>query len=119
MLYPHPSIEDVVISGGSQYVFPPRGSLTTAEVGPRPCWRSATGRAKRWAGPRGTTHLTSCDAGQRYEPDKPITAHDVYETLILDLDAPSKTTASGADYDALSTHNPDITQSRFSFEVTP
>ncbi len=119
VLYPHPSIEDVVISGGSQYVFPPRGSLTTGEVGTETLLAicNGSGEALGWA--TRDTHLTSCDAGQRYEPDKPITAHDVYETLILDLDAPSKTTASGADYDALSTHNPDITQSRFSFEVTP
>ena len=65
------------------------------------------------------THQTSCDAGYRHEPDKPISTHDVYETLVLDLDAPPKNTPSGADYDALSSHNPHITQSRFSFEVTP
>ena len=113
VLYPHPEMEDVTIKGGSQFVFPPRGSLTTGDVGNETLLAICNASDAALSHAVRDTRQTSCDVGQRYEPDKPITPHAVYETLVLDLDAPAKTTGSGADYDALSTLNPDITQSRY------
>jgi hypothetical protein len=119
VLYPFPGLEDIVIKGGTQYVFPPQGSLRTSEPGLETILAICNGGQKAIETHTRDTSKVSCAADH-----KPISkAHYeavVNETLVLDLNggAPDrKSTLSGADYRAVSDHNPDVTKAQISVVV--
>lgn len=119
VLYPFPGLDDVVIRGGTQYVFPPQGSLRTSEPGLETILAICNGGQKAIDTVTRDTTQVSCAADH-----KPISKDHyetvVNETLVLDLNggAPDrKTTLSGADYRAVSDHNPDVTKAQISVVV--
>lgn len=120
VLYPFPGLPDVVIPGGTQYVFPPQGALRTSEAGLETILAICNGSDAAIKAQRSGTNSVSCSANHQ-----PLTRESytgiVQETLILDLNpggGETPSTISGADYKALSTHNPDVTKAQISVPVT-
>ncbi|MFW2544565.1 DUF4384 domain-containing protein [Primorskyibacter sp. 2E107] len=116
VLYPHPALPDAVIPGGSQYVFPPRGSLKTQYVGVETILAICNGGVQAIQAETRDTSQVSCDVSQnasgvgRYETV-------VNEVLALDL-GDEQQTLSGASFKAVSTHNPDVAKAQISAPVT-
>ncbi|KUF09330.1 DUF4384 domain-containing protein [Pseudoponticoccus marisrubri] len=121
VLYPFPGLEDIVIKGGEQYVFPPRGALRTSEPGLETILAICNGGDKAISAATRDTTKVSCAAGH-----KPISRDQystvVNETLILSLDDEGpdhkKASAPDVDYRALSDHNPDVIKAQISVPVS-
>jgi hypothetical protein len=119
VLYPFPGLDDFVIPGGTQYVFPPKGALRTSEPGMETILAICNGSDAAIRAERRATNAVSCSADHQ-----PLT-RDSYgtllkETLVLDLNGDpdaQQQTASGADYRAVSDHNPDVTKAQISVFV--
>ena len=119
VLYPFPGLEDIVIPGGTQYVFPPRGALRTSEPGLETILAICNGGQSAIDKITRDTSKVSCAAGHK-TVSKDHYEGIVNETLVLDLNAGSKDakkTASGVDYRAVSKHNPDLTKAQISVVV--
>jgi cytochrome c5 len=119
VLYPFPGLEDIVIPGGSQYIFPPRGALRTAEPGLETILAICNGGDAAIEAVTRDTSKVSCSVGhQTVTKDRYESV--VNETLILDLNSggkDKKKTDSGVDYRAVSKHNPDVTKAQISVVV--
>lgn len=119
VLYPFPGLPDVVIKGGSQYVFPPQGALRTSEPGLETVLAICNGSDAAISKERSGTNSVSCSANHQPISRESYTSV-VNETLILDLNpggGDQLSTASGADYRAVSSHNPDVTKAQISVLV--
>ncbi|MBV6637325.1 MAG: DUF4384 domain-containing protein, partial [Mameliella sp.] len=119
VLYPFPGLDDIVIPGGTQYVFPPKGALRTSEPGLETILAICNGGDAAIKKATRDTSKVSCAAGHK-TVSKDHYEGIVKETLILDLDADAKDkkhTASGVDYRAVSKHNPDVTKAQISVVV--
>lgn len=120
VLYPFPGLPDVVIPGGTQYVFPPQGALRTSEPGLETILAICNGSDAAIKAERSGTNTVSCSASHQPLSRETYTGL-VTETLILDLNpggGDDLKTASGADYRAVSSHNPDVTKAQISVVVT-
>ncbi len=117
VLYPHPALPDEVIPGGSQYVFPPRGSLKTQYVGVETILAICNGGSEAIAEETRDTSRVSCDVSQN-ESGEATYKDVVNEVLALDLGSDDKATLSGATYRAVSTHNPAVAKAQISAHVT-
>ncbi|MCT4557849.1 MAG: DUF4384 domain-containing protein [Pelagimonas sp.] len=114
VLYPFPGLEDIVIKGGSQYVFPPRGTLKTTEPGLETILAVCNGSDQAIHAERAGYEPVSCAA------QTPATGHYntvVKEVLALDLGDNDTPAASGTTYRALSDHNPAVTKATVSVPV--
>ncbi|MCC1492222.1 DUF4384 domain-containing protein [Cognatishimia sp. F0-27] len=117
VLYPFPGLEDIVIPGGTQYIFPPRGGLRTTEAGLETIIAICNGGDKAIGLETRDTSKVSCDANHRTQDD--VTYRDiVQETLVLDLNDDAKVTDAGVQYRATSDHNPDVAKARITVPVT-
>lgn len=119
VLYPFPGLEDIVIPGGTQYTFPPQGTLRTSEPGLETILAICNGGKKAIDTHTRDTTKVSCSADHK-TISKEFYSEVVNETLVLDLDGgkpDQKTTLSGADYRAVSDHNPDVTKAQISVIV--
>ncbi|WP_121630566.1 DUF4384 domain-containing protein [Tropicibacter alexandrii] len=116
VLYPFPGLEDIVIPGGSQYIFPPRGSLKTTEAGLETILAICNASDHAISTERAGYEPVSCAAGGHTGNYESV----VNEVLALDLDdnAPDKQTLAGADYKAVSDHNPHVTKAQISVVVS-
>lgn len=120
VLYPFPGLPDVVIPGGTQYVFPPQGALRTSEPGLETILAICNGSDAAISAERKGTSTVSCSASHQPISKESYTGL-VTETLILDLNpggGDQLKTTSGADYRAVSSHNPDVTKAQISVVVT-
>jgi mono/diheme cytochrome c family protein len=119
VLYPHPALADEVIPGGSRYVFPPQGTLTTSEPGKETILAVCNASPDAISALRRDTSKVSCDPNQRQVDYEEITYKDVaLEVLAFNPAAEDKTTVTGADYSGLSTLNPDVAKAQISVPVT-
>ncbi|WP_305971424.1 MULTISPECIES: DUF4384 domain-containing protein [unclassified Mameliella] len=119
VLYPFPGLDDIVIPGGTQYVFPPKGALRTSEPGLETILAICNGGDAAIKKATRDTSKVSCAAGHK-TVSKDHYEGIVKETLVLDLDTGAKDkkhTASGVDYRAVSKHNPDVTKAQISVVV--
>lgn len=119
VLYPFPGLPDIVIPGGTQYVFPPQGALRTSEPGLETILAICNGGDAAISKATRDTSKVSCAAGHQ-TVSKDRYEGIVNETLVLDLNAggkDKKQTASGVDYRAVSKHNPDVTKAQISVVV--
>ncbi|WP_136439464.1 DUF4384 domain-containing protein [Pacificoceanicola onchidii] len=116
VLYPHPALPDDVIPGGSQYVFPPRGSLKTQYVGVETILAICNGDSHAIHAETRDTSQVSCDVSQNA---KGVGAYEtiVNEVLALDL-GDEHQTLSGASFKAVSSHNPHVAKAQISAPVT-
>ncbi|CUH75272.1 DUF4384 domain-containing protein [Tropicibacter naphthalenivorans] len=115
VLYPFPGLEDIVIPGGTQYVFPPRGSLKTTEAGLETILAICNGSNAAISAERQGYDAVSCAAADHESTYKAV----VNEVLALDLnDTPDKVTNAGASYKAVSDHNPNVTKAQISVVVS-
>ncbi|SMX38208.1 DUF4384 domain-containing protein [Maliponia aquimaris] len=119
VLYPFPGLEDIVIPGGTQYVFPPRGALRTSEPGLETILAICNGGQDAIDAVTRDTSKVSCSVGhQAIAKDRYESV--VNETLVLDLNGDGKDqkkTDSGVDYRAVSKYNPDVTKAQISVVV--
>lgn len=119
VLYPFPGLEDEVIKGGSQYVFPPRGSLKTTHEGLETILAICNGGHDAIDLHTRDTSKVSCAASH-----KPLTKDQytevVNEVLALDLgdNGKDRQNVAGVDYRGVSDHNPDVIKSQISVVVT-
>lgn len=111
VLYPHPGLPDDTILGGSQYIFPPRGSLRAAEVGFETVLAICNASKEAVSYATRDTSKVSCDASQRKDTAR-VQNKDVYETFVFSLDPDEKTSNTGADYRVLSKQNTEIEKAR-------
>ncbi len=119
VLYPHPALPDVPIPGGSQYVFPPRGSLRTQAPGTETILAICNGSDAAIHDVTRDTSKVSCDISARAPGHEVVTYGDVVnEVLALDLGSEKKTDVSDVTYRALSSHNPDVTKAQVSAIVS-
>lgn len=119
VLYPHPALPDVAIKGGSQYVFPPRGSLKTSTPGAETILAICNGSDHAIGLETRDTSKVSCDVSQRAAGHDDVKYGDVVrEVLALDLGDDGKTTAAGVDYRAVSSHNPAVAKAQITAIVT-
>ena len=119
VLYPHPGLPDEVIKGGTQFVFPPRGSLRTTKPGLETLLAVCNASSDAVAIERRDTSHVSCDVSTRANPNADVTYKNVVnEVFALDLGGPEKVADSGATYKAISTHNPDVAKAQISVPVT-
>lgn len=119
VLYPFPGLEDIVIPGGTQYVFPPRGALRTSEPGLETILAICNGGQAAIDKVTRDTSKVSCSVGHK-AISKDHYEGVVNETLVLDLNSggkDAKKTDSGVDYRAVSKHNPDVTKAQISVVV--
>lgn len=120
VLYPFPGLDDIVIKGGSQYVFPPKGTLRTTHEGLETILAICNGGHDAIDLHTRDTSKVSCAADH-----KPLTK-DQYETVVnevlaLDLGddgGKDKHSPAGVDYRGVSDHNPKIVKSQISVVVT-
>ncbi|WGW05536.1 DUF4384 domain-containing protein [Tropicibacter oceani] len=117
VLYPHPALPDEVIPGGSQYVFPPRGSLKTQYVGVETILAICNGGHEAISKEVRDTSQVSCDVSHNQSGAAQY-KEVVNEVLALDLGSDDKATLSGATYRAVSTHNPTVAKAQISAHVT-
>ena len=118
VLYPHPALPDVPIPGGTQYVFPPRGSLRTDSPGVETILAICNGAKDAVSAAVRDTSRVSCDVSQRSPGVRDVTYSDVAnEVLLLDLGS-EKVSDSGASFRAMSRRNPDIAKAQVSAIVT-
>ncbi len=120
VLYPFPGLADIVIPGGTQYVFPPQGALRTSEPGLETIVAICNAGDAAIKAETRDTRAVSCSADH-----KPISRQTysslVNETLVLDLNdggADQNSTPSGADFRAVSKHNPDVAKAHISVFVS-
>ena len=119
VLYPHPALPDVPIKGGTQYTFPPTGSLTANEAGVETILAICNGAADAVRLVTRDTSKVSCDASQRVNDYSQISQHDIIrEVLSLDLGGKDKVADNGATYNGLSSQNPHIAKAQISAPVT-
>ena len=119
VLFPFPGLEDIVIPGGTQYVFPPRGALRTSEPGLETILAICNGGQAAIDKATRDTSKVSCSVGHQ-TVSKDRYEGIVNETLVLDLGAgqkDQKKSDSGVDYRAVSKHNPDVTKAQISVVV--
>ncbi|MBV7396028.1 DUF4384 domain-containing protein [Mameliella sediminis] len=119
VLYPFPGLDDIVIPGGTQYVFPPKGALRTSEPGLETILAICNGGQAAIDKVTRDTSKVSCSVGHK-AVSKDHYETVVNETLVLDLGAGEKDkkhTDSGVDYRAVSKHNPDVTKAQISVVV--
>ncbi|MGP6086872.1 DUF4384 domain-containing protein [Antarctobacter jejuensis] len=119
VLYPFPGLPDIVIPGGTQYVFPPQGALRTSEPGLETILAICNGSDAAIDKVTRDTSKVSCSAGHK-TVSKDHYEGIVNETLVLDLNAgakDAKKSDSGVDYRAVSKHNPDVTKAQISVVV--
>lgn len=119
VLYPHPALPDAPIPGGTQYVFPPRGSLKTSSPGTETILAICNSSEHAIGLETRDTSKVSCDVSQRAPGHGDVRYDDVVrEVLSLDLGADDKTTGAGVDYKAVSSHNPHVAKAQVSAFVT-
>ncbi len=119
VLYPHPALPDVPIAGGTQYVFPPQGSLKTSAPGVETILAVCNGSSAAITEVQRDTSKVSCDAGARTVPYDAITYGNVAnEVLTLDLGSDEKSVGNGTTYRGLSSQNPDVAKAKVSAIVT-
>ncbi|ASP19054.1 hypothetical protein ANTHELSMS3_00330 [Antarctobacter heliothermus] len=119
VLYPFPGLDDIVIPGGTQYVFPPKGALRTSEPGLETILAICNGGQAAIDKVTRDTSKVSCSVGHK-AVSKDHYEGIVNETLVLDLNAgakDAKKSDSGVDYRAVSKHNPDVTKAQISVVV--
>ena len=118
VLYPHPQLPDVAIKGGTQFVFPPRGSLKTQTPGVETVLAICNGSDEAVKHEYRDTSRVSCDANHRTVDYNDITYQDVVtETFILDLNDNEKPADNGSEYRAISTQNPYVAKAQVSAKV--
>jgi len=119
VLYPHPAFPDTPIKGGTQYIFPPQGSLTASEVGTETILAICNASPEAISIAARDTSQVSCDPGQRATPYASI-SNDVIvrEVFTLNPGSDTNTADNGATYRALSTQNPNIAKAQISVPVT-
>ena len=119
VLYPHPALPDEPIAGGSQFVFPPRGSLKTSTPGAETILAICNGSDHAIGLETRDTSKVSCDVSQRAAGHGDVRYGDVVrEVLALDLGDDGKTTPAGVDYRAVSSHNPAVAKAQITAIVT-
>ncbi len=119
VLYPFPGLEDIVIPGGTQYIFPPRGGLRTTEAGLETILALCNSSQKAIDTHTRDLSKVSCDANHRTVEKDQITYRDIaHETLVLDLKDDTKVTDAGVQYRATSTHNPHVAKAQITVPVT-
>ncbi|MBV0914194.1 DUF4384 domain-containing protein [Anianabacter salinae] len=119
VLYPHPGLPDVPIKGGTQYVFPPQGSLRTSAPGVETILAICNAADAAIADVQRDTSRVSCDASARSVDYDAITYDSVVnEVLALDLSSDDRTAGNGTTYRALSSQNPDVAKAQVSATVT-
>lgn len=67
---------------------------------------------------RDTSRVT-CDANQRTEHDRAVSADALYKTFVLDLGGDEQTSKSGTPYKAPSSHNTDVANGHLVIPVKP
>ena len=118
VLYPHPLLPDVPIKGGTQYTFPPQGSLTANKVGVETILAICNASHEAISKITRDTSKVSCDVSQRSHPNAAVDYNTIIkEVLSLDLSGDTKVTDTGADYRGLSKHNPDLVKAQISAPV--
>lgn len=120
VLYPFPGLDDIVIKGGSQYVFPPRGTLKTTHQGLETILAICNGGHDAIDLHTRDTSKVSCAADHK-PLSKDQYATVVNEVLALDLGddgSEDKHNVAGVDYRGVSDHNPKIVKSQISVVVT-
>ncbi len=120
VLYPFPGLDDIVIPGGTQYVFPPRGTLKTTVPGRETILAICNGGHDAISSHTRDTSKVSCAADHK-PLNKQVYESVVNEVLALDLgDDTGKdhVSPSGVDYRGVSDHNPDVVKSQISVIVS-
>ena len=119
VLYPHPALPDAPIPAGTQYVFPPRGSLKTSTPGTETILAICNGSDQAIGQETRDTSRVSCDVSQRKPGTGDVRYDDVVrEVLALDLGDDSQTTGAGVTYRAISSHNPNVAKAQVTAIVT-
>ena len=119
VLYPHPALPDTPVKGGTQFVFPPTGSLTANEAGVETILAICNGAEDAVYAATRDTSKVSCDANYRVNDYSQISQHDIIkEILSLDLSGGDKVADNGAIYNGLSTQNPHVAKAQISAPVT-
>ncbi|WP_417209489.1 hypothetical protein [Antarctobacter sp.] len=119
ILFPMEGFEDKVIPGGSQFIYPPRGTMTSPEPGLETILAICNGNQAAIEQATRNTNQVSCTKGHQAVTRERYSAM-VNETFVTDPDADpqvTRKTDSGVDFRALSSHNPDVAQAQVSVVV--
>ena len=118
VMFPHPELSDRPISGGSRYIFPPKGSLKFSEAGVENVIAVCNFSRVAIAAELRDTSKVSCDKTQLVNAEVRVQDSAILETFTFDISGSEDTLSDVADSDDAGSAGRDIVKAKISIPVS-